>query len=1058
MNTINKAIVLTVIMAAPVVVKAQILSNGLIVNQFSTENVFLDLSTNFDPLVTSSNIIGKGLLFPRTDLTKWIFNVESLDGILFPTAFDGMIVYNTGTGSTPVTGNNPSISTNVTPGFYYFSNPSGSTTVSGGMWKAVGADASTTAKGVVQLSGDLTGTAASPSIASSAITSAKIADGTITAADLSSMSATSGQVLKWNGTAWAPAADDNTGNAYAGSTSVGLNGSSFERAALTGDVTAPANSNATTISANAVTSAKIADGTIATADIGDSQITSAKILDATVSNADLAIGAGGIYKGSGSLSSNTTISQDTNSLNFTSSATTGTSHFTVDGSTLNVDAVNNRIGIGTAVPHSQLHLGNSTGNRKMILFEDGNNDNQYYGLGINLYMMRYQVSNPSSRHAFYAANDASSSRELMTINGNGKVGIGISAPNSTLDVIASSTDGSRAEGFIAPRLTGDQIKSGDAQYGANQTGTILYATAAVTASSTKTANITSAGYYYFDGSLWQKIGTGVGTVSSVTGVAPISVSTGTSTPAISIATANSTTTGALSSTDWSTFNSKLGNVLTSGNLFVGNASNLATAVPMSGDATISNTGVVSIGTGKVTSAHILDGTIGAADLNNMSATSGQVLKYNGTAWAPAADNNSGTAYTASNGLSLSGSNFTLGGALTGPTSISGLSDTNTLNFISPNDANAVITIGTPAGTSGGVYLGNPWVGVRRGFAAAGAGNDVGLYTTAGKVYLSSNNESTGEFVLTGGKVGIGTTAPHAYLHLGPNLGNRKFILLEEADNDNSFYGMGVNPGILRYQVGNTGARHAFFAGVDAASSKELMTINGDGKVGIGTSTPQKILHVDGDVVMNITGPSQIANMNATNTFSFISTTGDGAAVNIGTSAGGSGGVYFGNAAHGVKRGFPTLGQDNNVGLYTTSGHLFLSTNGSSIGEFILTDDGKVGIGTLGPSSKLEVGGAATNTSAHNADQTTNNSIIDFSLSNLAYTSSTSATITLNNMKNGGAYTLIFTSTSATGSVTFNASGFSMVQMGTSARTNGKKHIYSFIVVGTEVYVTMATQN
>jgi hypothetical protein len=37
------------------------------------------------------------------------------------------------------------------------------------------------------------------------------------------------------------------GNTYTGSTSVTLNGSSFERAALTGDVTAAANSNATTV-------------------------------------------------------------------------------------------------------------------------------------------------------------------------------------------------------------------------------------------------------------------------------------------------------------------------------------------------------------------------------------------------------------------------------------------------------------------------------------------------------------------------------------------------------------------------------------------------------------------------------------------------------------------------------------------------------------------------------------------------------------------------------------------------------------------------------------------
>src|SRR5690606_29980432 len=49
--------------------------------------------------------------------------------------------------------------------------------------------------------------------------------------------------------------DNNT--TYTGSTSITLNGTSFQRAALTGDVTATANSNVTTIANNAVTNAKI---------------------------------------------------------------------------------------------------------------------------------------------------------------------------------------------------------------------------------------------------------------------------------------------------------------------------------------------------------------------------------------------------------------------------------------------------------------------------------------------------------------------------------------------------------------------------------------------------------------------------------------------------------------------------------------------------------------------------------------------------------------------------------------------------------------------------------
>ena len=88
-----------------------------------------------------------------------------------------------------------------------------------------------------------------------------------------------------------------------------------------------------------------------------------------------------------------------------------------------------------------------------------------------------------------------------------QVGINTDIPRSTFEVLAKTTDGSRPEGFIAPKLTGDQIKSGDAQYTADQKGALIYATSAVAAPSAKTANITAEGYYFFDGAIWQKINT-----------------------------------------------------------------------------------------------------------------------------------------------------------------------------------------------------------------------------------------------------------------------------------------------------------------------------------------------------------------------------------------------------------------------------------------------------------------------------------------------------------------------------------------------------------------------
>ncbi len=63
-----------------------------------------------------------------------------------------------------------------------------------------------------------------------------------------------------------------------------------------------------------------------------------------------------LYTADGTLADNRTVTQADKTLAFTSSATTGTSHFTVDGTTFNVDAVNNRVGIGTATPSTKLDI------------------------------------------------------------------------------------------------------------------------------------------------------------------------------------------------------------------------------------------------------------------------------------------------------------------------------------------------------------------------------------------------------------------------------------------------------------------------------------------------------------------------------------------------------------------------------------------------------------------------------------------------------------------------------------------------------------------------------
>ncbi|WP_346983853.1 fibrinogen-like YCDxxxxGGGW domain-containing protein [Chryseobacterium sp. POE27] len=86
-----------------------------------------------------------------------------------------------------------------------------------------------------------------------------------------------------------------------------------------------------------------------------------------------------------------------------------------------------------------------------------------------------------------------------------QVGINNTSPKATLDITAKTTGNTTAEGLIAPRLEGVDIKGKDGKYDIPQKGAIVYALSAVASPSVKTANITAEGYYYFDGSVWQKL-------------------------------------------------------------------------------------------------------------------------------------------------------------------------------------------------------------------------------------------------------------------------------------------------------------------------------------------------------------------------------------------------------------------------------------------------------------------------------------------------------------------------------------------------------------------------
>lgn len=384
--------------------------------------------------------------------------------------------------------------------------------------------------------------------------------------------------------------------------------------------------------------------------------------------------------------------------------------------------------------------------------------------------------------------------------------------------------------------------------------------------------------------------------------------------------------------------------LANGNILIGNASDVPTARVMSQDVTISNTGVATIANNAVTSAKILDGTIATADIANDAITSakiadgtivnadilnvdaakittgilpvprggtgagtftdngilvgngtsaldvtaaptvsGQVLQWNGTAWAPATLSlgsgfiANGTSQQASSNFNISG-NGVIGGSLTlstlTPGSVvfagaSGLITQDNPNFFWDNTNNRLgIGTTTPGKTldvkanlngSGVVNIqnthangyssidffdesGNQMGNVGYSNSGAGSYGDALYFASndAVDVVLSTNNVE-GWRLKPSGFVGIGTANPSYKLHLMG--GDARF------EDGSSYFGTWAEMDI-EYNGGPDGYmvfRNNTVGGSTTFSDNSLGTIlsmeNGTRNVGIGIINPTHRLQI-----------------------------------------------------------------------------------------------------------------------------------------------------------------------------------------------------------------------
>jgi trimeric autotransporter adhesin len=714
----------------------------------------------------------------------------------------------------------------------------------------------------------------------------------------------------------------------------------------------------------------------------------------------------------------------------------------------------NRSGFGTV----SLAIGNSnlTNQSSEVTFKGGVSLDPLFGVGVDY------AKNGGDNFYIY---DHQSTAVRMLVDSNGNVGIGTTAPGEALHVAGTI----RADNEIH----GDRI--------CDETG-----------NNCRDLSTPWSG----------------GTVTSVGVSAPLQVTNPTTTPSISLPVATSSANGYLSSSDWSTFNAKLASNLPSGQIFVGNGSNTATGVAMSGDATISNTGILTIATNAIESSNISDGSITAAKLDGgvgvWSVSGGNIYRSSGNVAI---------------GTSTPTAPLTVGG--TGVIHANAYGSTPRLRLTRVNNTEASptgITNGDPLGQI--LFTGYDTTTV---LSAAGArieatASENWSNTAAGTLMTfatrpnGSNSAATERMRIDqDGRVGIGTTTPSGKLHAssyqtatgGTVVGVRSDMTFSPVDAATT-YALGTF-NYLESQTGNANAIHQMEGSVNHVihgSTGNLMNAYGSrNRIESAGTNASTITNAVGTYSVIDVQNSTRGISNATAFRAEVNNSGGGtiglgyglyvndlnATTGYGIYQAGSNDANFfaGNLGIGTTTPSASLHVHNNavaenwlqisngttgastadglqVGVLTNgSGYLWQVENADLI--FATNDterarilaNGNVGIGITNPAVALHVNGAILGRAAIQDPDT----VIDFLAGNTQYTTANCQAFTLHNLRDGGNYVFaVHGATSTTCSFTAYSgagTGSLSVRMPTGhGPTIASTHtLYNFIVVGGFVYVS-----
>lgn len=405
-------------------------------------------------------------------------------------------------------------------------------------------------------------------------------------------------------------------------------------------------------------------------------------------------------------------------------------------------------------------------------------------------------------------------------------------------------------------------------------------------------------------------------VSSVSVSAPLTQGGTASAPVLGIQIANGSQPGALSAADWSTFNGKLGTTLTSAHVFVGNGSNVATGVAISGDLSLANTGAATVA-----------GLRGKAISATAPTAAGQVLRFDGTStYVPAylslADIRSSV--TATNTM-FPATSCTSSQTLTW----SSLTDTMTCS-------NIVVSASNFGSQTAKTFL-----------AAPNGGNGAPSFRTIAASDLPTSGVGAGTYksvtVDTYGRVTAATNPTTAagygltdvFVKDGNSFGQDAIL------GTNDYFGLGVK-----------------------TNNQYRLVIDRDGNVGVNTTSPSAALHVHGNGSGTILA-SRISNSNNGAEIAFYKSRGTDAsrlAVQAGDRLMGLYGLgaYDGTNFSSNSGAIQILAaEDFTASAHGTSIDFGTTPLGGTVRQtrMTLSPQGAVGIGTASPTANLHVQGS-----------------------------------------------------------------------------------------------------